>query len=307
MADELSAEETAAAEAAAAEETAAAEKAAEEATAVAEKAAAEKATEADWRDLLTSDEAKKQAKQFNSLEEVFERSAELRKQISDRIKLPGKDADEKEMTKFRKAMGIPESADDYTFDLPDGMKIDEAEQALLDAVKPIAHEANVPAKVLSAFIVGFKELEAQFVGEHTAQLEKHREASEDENRKEWGNDYEPNVNLGNRFVKQFGGDGMVEFLNTTELKNGGVLGNDPQMVRLFAKLGRQMSEDGVFESMGKDEAADIEGQIDELTQKAMTALNSGDKMLADKLYAQRSDLSVKLYGDEPIGGAGMAA
>ena len=86
-----------------------------------------------------------------------------------------------------------------------------------------------------------------------------------------------------------------------------MLGDESQMVGPRAQHGRTMREDGVFASMGKDEAADIEGQIDELTQKAMTALNSGDKMLADKLYAQRSDLSVKLYGDEPIGGAGMAA
>ena len=83
--------------------------------------------------------------------------------------------------------------------------------------------------------------------------------------------------------------------------------DDPQIVRLFAKLGRQMSEDGMMLPMDKDEAVDVEAKIDDLTQKAMVALETGNRVLADKLYAERSALSTRLYGDEPIGGAGAAA
>jgi hypothetical protein len=203
-------------------------------------------------------------------------------------------------------MGIPSSADDYKFDLPDGMKIDEAEQALLDAVKPIAFEANVPGDVLSAFIVGFKELEAQIVNEHDADLQKHQDATEKELRKEWGKDYDPNVSIANRAMTQFGGDDLVAFMNGSELKDGGTLANDPQMLRLFAKLGRQMSEDGVILPVEQDEAKDIEAKIDDLTIKALAALDSGDRLKADKLYTERTALSERLYGDAPIVGDGRS-
>ena len=304
MAEELNAEETAAAE-----EAAASEKAAEEA-AVAEKAevekvAAEKAAtdKADWRDLLTDDGAKKQAERFESLDAVFKASADMRKQLSDRIILPGKDADEKEVAKFRNAMGIPEEAGGYRIELPDGMEMDDAEQALLDAVMPIAHKANVPNEVLSAFLIGFKELEAQLIREHVAGLEKHQEATVTELRKEWGSDYDPNVNIANRAMKQFGGDELVEFLNQTEMKDGGVLGNDPQMLRLFSKIGRQMSEEGVIMPVDHDEAKDLESQIDDLTVKAQTALNTGKRDLANKLFEERNVLAERLYGSEPVVGS----
>ncbi len=179
----------------------------------------------------------------------------------------------------------------------------EADQSLLDAVKPIAHEANVPAGVLSAFVVGFKELEAQIVSEHTAELEKHMAETVDELRKEWGKDYDPNILIANRAMKDLGGDDMVAFLNETEAKDGGILANHPQMVRLFAGLGRKMSEDGVIMPVDTTEAKDMEGRIDDLTNKAFEALSAGNGPLADKLYKERSALSERLYGDEPIGGA----
>lgn len=287
------AEETAAAEAAAAEtaEAAAAEKAA------AEEESAKTASETDWRDLLTDDDAKKQASRFESLDAVFKANADMRKSISDRVKIPGEDADEKEVEKFRKAMGIPASADDYKIELPEGMKIDEAEQVLLDAVKPIAHAANVPESVLSTFITGFKELEGQILNEHTADLERHQEAAITELRTEWGKDHEANVNIANRAMNQFGGEDMVKFLNETEAA-GGVLANHPQMVRLFAKLGRQMSEDGVILPVDQDEAKNLEEQMDDLTQKAHKAQHTGDRTGADKFFKEREALAARLYGDE---------
>lgn len=267
-----------------------------------------KADDPDWRDLLTDDGAKKQAERFTDLDAVFKSNAELRKQISDRIKLPGKDADDREVEKFRKAMGIPLKAEDYKFDLPEGMEIDEGEQALLDAVKPIAHEANVPGDVLSAFIVGFKELETQIVNEHKAELDKHKEASEKELHTEWGKDYDSNVAIANRAMNQFGGEDLVAFLNGAELKDGGSLSNDPQMVRMFAKLGRQMSEDGVIQPVGQDEAKSLDDKANELTLQAHALLDKGDKAGADKLFRERDSIEARLSGDEPItGGVGRAA
>lgn len=265
----------------------------------------EKTETADWRSFLTDPDAKKQAERFSSLDEVLKSNAELRKSISDRVKLPGKDADEKEVSKFRKALGIPEKAEDYKLELPEGMELGEADQQLIDAVKPVAHENNIPASALNGFVVKFKEFEAQLDKERVAELQKHQDASVDELRKEWGKDYDGNVNIANRAMQQFGGDDMVEFLKKTEIKDGGgVLGDSPQMVRLFAKLGRQMSEDGVIKPVDADTAKDLNEKIDELTSQAHEARAKGDKGGAAKLFKERDELQAKLSGDEPIVGAG---
>lgn len=262
---------------------------------------------ADWRALLKDAEAKKQAERFNSLDEVFKSNAEFRKQLSSRIAVPGKDADEKEVAKFRKALGVPDTAEGYDLKLPDGVELDETGQALADAFKEIAHGAHMSNEAYNQAVQKWQEFTDQAVNEMQAQMERQREEAESELRKEWGKDYDGNLNVANRAIKQFAGDEMVEFLNGTELKDGGVLGNHPAMVRLFAKLGRQMSEDGVIQPVDQEEAKDLQGKMEDLTAKIHAAHQKGDRITVEKLSRERSEIAERLYGEQPIVGSGGRA
>lgn len=261
----------------------------------------------DWRSFLTDAEAKKVAERFTSPDEMAKAVSDLRKQISDRIKLPGKDADEKEVAKFRKALGVPETPEAYEVKLPEGVELTEADEALIEAVKPLAHENNVPAEALNGFIAKFKEFEQQVVNEHEAALERQRDEAESALKQEWGKDYDGNLNIANRAMKQLGGDDLVEFLNKAELKDGGLLGNSPHLVRLFAKLGRQMSEDGVIQPVDANEAQDLTEKLNDLTRKAHEARAKGDDAAAQKLFRERAEIAARLEGDAPIVGAGGRA
>lgn len=258
----------------------------------------------DWRSLIQDEKLRKEAERVSSLDDAFKSIQDMKKQMSDRIKLPGKDADEKEVSKFRKALGVPEKAEDYAIELPEGVEMSETTTQLFEAIKPIAHENNLPAKALNDFALRFDEFAQQIESERQAQVEKHMDEAETALRKEWGGDYDANLNIANRAMAQVGGEEIAEFLNKTELKEGGVLANDPHMVRLFAKLGRRMSEDGAIEPVSKDEAKDLEEKFSDITRQIHEASAKGDGALVDKLAKERSAIAAKLDGDAPLVGAG---
>lgn len=274
-----------------------------DASAVQQEASQESSQEEfNWRDHV-GEKWKSEAERFDTLDSVFEARDNFRKMASERIKLPGEDADEEELSKFRKALGVPDAADGYELKLPEGMELSEADQAFIDVLKPIAFENNIPVEAFTAFAVKFKELESQVVGERDSEIVRHREEKVGELRKEWGPDYDTNVNIANRAMTTVAGDDFVEFANTTELKDGGVLANDPRMVKMFAKIGRQMSEDGTIFPMDSNEAKSLAEKASDLTAKKMAALASGDKREAERLDREAAAIYERMSGDTPIVGS----
>lgn len=264
---------------------------------------------ADWRALLTDEKAKKLAGKYESLDALVQGVSKLQSQLSDRIKLPGKDATDEDTAKFRKAMGIPEKADDYKIELPEGMEIGEDEQAVIDALKPIAHEENLPASAFSRFVQRFKEFEQQVINEHQANLEKARESAEAELKKEMGKDYEPNMSVAVWAARdsEYGSAELFEAMET-ETTDGRKVGNIPAVLRHFAKLGRVLKEDGAPGRPDAETKQTLKSDLARLTREAMAAQRGGDTAKADKLFKERQKIADRLYGEEPIvGAAGRSA
>lgn len=137
----------------------------------------------------------------------------------------------------RAKLGIPAKADAYKLtrpQLPDSMPYDEA---LEKAALPVAHKLGLTPQQLQGLV--------EFIADHrvaettaamqtmTARMDEAAETL----RKEWGAGYERQLSLAARAAKRFGGDDLIAALNETGF------GNNPHLVRAFAKVASLIGED----------------------------------------------------------------
>lgn len=191
----------------------------------------------------------------------------------DKLPLPNSDDDELAWNEVYSRLGRPEDASGYEIGGPDpeedGFELDES---AAEKFKEAAHKAGLNPKQAQEmmdfnldFIRGVK-------AEASQALERRYDASVAELRKELGATYDEKIGLANRALDYFGGDEVVDMLE----KYG--LDNDPNMVRMFIKIGDEIGEDRFGEaaaSMGGMAPAEAKGEIaklktDERFMKAYT-------------------------------------
>ena len=242
---------------------------------------------------------------FNSLEEVAQHQAQLRQEISDRIRLPGPRASAEDMSKFRKAMGVPETADGYgAISIPEGVDVTDQDIAIMEMMAPVCHEANVP---LSAF----EKIVGEFLQAGRAQKEAletaaqgYRQEQETALRKEWGTEADRNFALASRASETLGGN-FVELLRMTgselaELLGDGMLGDYPVMVKAMSNVGARTDEDTLFIGSSDQERQSAQEELAELNAKVPPHTPAYKD---PKHQARVSALYDKIYGSKPIVGS----
>jgi hypothetical protein len=180
--------------------------------------------------------------------EAGKKTQELEGRLKDAIFVPGDKATEQERTQFFAKLGRPETADKYTItkpaDLPEGIQYSaEVEKAFKD----FAHKSgfsDAQAKATYDWYFGLiKNGHAQ-----QAQAEKAAtDAAVNSLKDEWkGDAFNVNSTLANRVFKKFAGDKpeVTKFIEETKV-NGLPLGNHPIFLRLFAAIGKVISDDSL--------------------------------------------------------------
>ena len=152
--------------------------------------------------------------------------------------------------------GVP---DEYTFDLPEGMEID---QALADKFTPIAKELGLNDEQANKI--------AALQGEWLQEAATKQKDAWENTIKEWGEslktdtdiggaNYNDNIEIAKTAIAQFGGEELADALRDTGM------GNHPAIVKFALKVGKAIQEDGFV--TGKDSGA-------------------GDKSSAQNLYGK---------------------
>lgn len=138
--------------------------------------------------------------------------------------------------------GPPEA---YEFKAPDGMELD---RQLVDDFEPLARDLNLTQAQADQMVSLYAEkilprIEAQQIeawAEKTASWAKEAKAD-----KELGGDkFEENMGTAKTALDKMGTPELVEFLNTTGL------GNHPEMIRLFHRIGKSISDDAFHTPTG---------------------------------------------------------
>ncbi len=206
---------------------------------------------------------------------------------------------------------MPESPDKYEFPEIPKDQMTEDRKVSRETWGKRLHEHKVPNETAKALIkylsedaqkaeVAQAEARAAFVKQQEAAL-----------RKEWpGEEFKTNREVANRalgeIVNRTGVD--LDELKKVKLDNGNFLLDDARMLKIFANIGRDMSEGTLGPTLTESESESIQEEIEGIRAKISEAQDKGDSKKANKLYEKEQALIARLKGDQPIvGSRGRAA
>lgn len=259
----------------------------------------------DWRADLP-DDLKETANRFTSKADAVRAIIDMRKRES-QVRVPGKNATPEEIATYHKAIGIPEKPEMYEFeDLPQGMELTDQVKASRAEWSKQFHALGIPkdaAKALAKFA------NEQAVRDFTAQVEADKAfAAQQETalRNEWkGDDYERNKTLANRAFSELANRAGLKLddLTKIETKDGRFLMDRAEIVRMFATIGREMSEGTLGPTLTESEKNTVDDQIRGVRSQIQEAQSAGDSKRANKLYQQEQALLAKKDGNKSIVGS----
>lgn len=259
----------------------------------------------DWTADLP-DDLKETGKRFTSKADAVRAINDFRKRES-QVRVPGKNATPEEIATYHKAIGIPEKPEDYEFsDLPEGLELTEEIKASRAEWAKHFQTLGIPkaaAKEISRLANEESLRELKAVKDADEAFVKQQEAAL---RSEWkGEEYDRNKTLANRaFTELASRTGLkLEDLTQIETKDGRFLMDRAEIVRMFAAIGREMSEGSVGPSLTDSEKDTVDDQIRGVRQQVAEAQSVGDSKRANKLYQQEQALIAKREGSKAIVGA----
>jgi len=242
------------------------------------------------------DDLKETADRFASKQDAVRAIQSFRKRES-QVRVPGKDASDEEIASYQKAIGVPESAAEYEF--PEVSEDDMTDEIKASRETWANHfkELNISkdtAKALSKLVGedAAKDQEAQIEADK-AFVEKQEAAL----RSEWkGEDYDKNMTLANRAFKDVAERAGIdiESLNQIETKDGRLLMDRPEFSKMFAAIGREMSEGSL--GMSDSERGTAEDQVSDIRKQISEAQARGDSKAANSLFSREQELLDKIEG-----------
>ena len=195
----------------------------------------------DWREEFTGgdDKLKNAISRYRSPKDVAKALVDAKNYIRANrrgIEMPGEDATDEEVAEFRKAMNIPESAQEYEIDWEDGGQPSETDKVILDSFADQMHKANATPKQLQAAVNWYNDKvrsmeQERLENRHNAQVE-----TQTTLKAEWGGEYKSNLNAIKQFItSQMGGDedAAVELFRTP-LADGSMLGDNLSFIKMLA-------------------------------------------------------------------------
>jgi len=156
---------------------------------------------------------------------------ELEKTFSGRVKMPTPESSAEEIRQFYQKTGCPENPDGYEIQVPEEVAAlrDEAAESEL---RKVAHEMDVSKQAFEA-IVG------KYYGQMANQMVQSRVQGETALKEEFGDKYDENVKIAQRFA----GNCSEEFRELME-KTG--MGNNPIIIKEFINLGKKTMSDSLI-------------------------------------------------------------
>ena len=262
-----------------------------------------KTEQSDWRAGIP-DDLKPIADRFTSREDAIRAIQSFQKRDG-QVRVPGKDAKPEEIAAYHKAIGVPDKPEAYEFFVPEGatvtddMKANQVEWGKRFQAMGIGKDA---AKKLSQFVSeDGKRYQDSLISADKTFAEQQEAAL----RSEWkGDDYDRNKTLANKAFRDLAGKtGLnVEALTQIETKDGRFLMDRAEIIRMFAAIGREMSEGSLGPTLTESEKDTVDEQIRGLRSQINEAQTGGDSKRANKLYLQEQSLIAKRDGNRTVVG-----
>lgn len=171
----------------------------------------------------------------------FRRPEALAKSYAHLEKLKGypEAGDERRMSAFRTAVGLPATAAEYSLPRPEETPDELWNPALVQSLGEVAYEYGVPPRAMEALCQRYAEEGRRFLAESHAAAEAAAEAADAALQQEWGAHYEENMDTVASFLHTMGERSGVD---VAKLTDNPALRADPDFARLMLAAADLMQE-----------------------------------------------------------------
>ena len=191
----------------------------------------------DWRSSLPEE-----IKGHSSLETIKDVGALAKSYLhaqalvgADKIALPGKHSTKDDWDRVYASLGRPDEPSGYNLEVGEAPGVDEE---MVKWYTSAVHEAGLSERQAQALISGYVDQTNSRSQHHNDVLQGQRNAAETELKKEWGNAYDQRLGYAKTVLGNFGTDELAD----VQLADGSLLGDNPSIVRMLAKVGQFLSE-----------------------------------------------------------------
>lgn len=207
------------------------------------------AWDATWRESYAGTDEKKlnQLKRYDSPRAVLDALFSAQQKISSgELKAPlPKDATPEQLAAYRKDNGIPEKADAYFTNLPDGVKLTDSDKEMLKPYADLMHKHNLSPQAASEFLGIRAKMLDDLIANQSQNDQTLRAQVEESLRAEWGGEYRANIN-NIRTMLQGAPEDVREAILSARTSDGRALFNHPATTQYFAHLARQLNPFGTI-------------------------------------------------------------
>ena len=211
----------------------------------------------------------------------------------DKVAVPNENSTEDQWNEVYTKLGRPESADKYKLEAnSEVVPIDE------NAIKTFAetsHKLGLNNKQAQGILEYYKNMMEGTAQQSKIDAETSQAQAEQELRQEWGKSFDENRKKAAAIAKANLG---ADFLDTTFLKDGSVLGNNPTVIKGFLKIANMMSEDPIVttESESVDQGKNLEAEISQIMNDKSHPYHVKGHPDHDKSVQQMLTLREMLHG-----------
>jgi hypothetical protein len=201
----------------------------------------EQPKEVDFQSLIP--EAYKEEKSlhnFSNMDDFVKSYLHSQKLVgADKIAIPNKYSTENDWKKIYRQLGTPETGEGYKYKLPEDHQIED------DTLKSFSNEAvklGLLPNQANGVMNYYNEIIKQGLSDQAAQQKTAQDEAVVELRKEFGASYQKEIQSAKNLVHATLGK---EFITNTLLQDGTHLGDNPTVIKAFAKLANKLSEDDI--------------------------------------------------------------
>ena len=129
---------------------------------------------------------------------------------------------------------VPGDAEGYMYQFPEGFSANEAD---VSGFRQTAFEMGLTQDQFAKAMAFQVSREQRMAEEVKADIAKNRQQSVESLKKEWGDKFEPNLEVAKRVYKRFADEGSKQFIEQSRF------GDNPAIIKLFHRIGTVLSED----------------------------------------------------------------
>lgn len=245
-------------------------------------------TQAEWRARISGGdpEVAKLINRYSSEAAVGKALFSLRQKLSEgTIPKLGENAKPEEVAAFRKALGIPEKAEEYVVKTPANRELSDVEKPIIEDFRNLAHGLNIPptaAAKMAEWFLGHNDRAVQVAQEQAHQK---RQETEDKLRTEWGPEYRRNLDVANAYIE--GQAPQLKGLLSVPLADGTRLGDNADFIRYVVDQARgTMGDAFVFDASQGQGGKSIDERIADINKMMTTDPKEyWNQATQDKLHA----------------------